>query len=118
VHHTNIVWATAEGSGRFLKKAAQKLLLCWGMGNVATTPMPQHKKVFLLLFVHKKKPSFSSRASGNPWLSPARKFSFAKRPPCGTMACPYSDAGECGRLYPPPKAQPAPGNAQAKGLRP
>jgi hypothetical protein len=23
-----------EGSGRFLKKAAQKLLLCWGMGVV------------------------------------------------------------------------------------
>jgi hypothetical protein len=24
-----------EGSSRFLKKAAQKLLLCWGMGVVA-----------------------------------------------------------------------------------
>jgi hypothetical protein len=23
-----------EGSGRFLKKAAQNLLLCWAMGNV------------------------------------------------------------------------------------
>jgi hypothetical protein len=44
-------------SGRFLKKAAQKLLLCWAGGHVGDKPMTQHKKVFLLLFVHKKKPS-------------------------------------------------------------
>jgi hypothetical protein len=44
------------GSGRFLKKAAQKLLLCWVMGFVADKPMAQIHKVFLLLFVHKKKP--------------------------------------------------------------
>jgi hypothetical protein len=43
------------GKSRFLKKAAQKLVLCWAMGNVATTPMAQRTKK--LLFVHKKKPS-------------------------------------------------------------
>jgi hypothetical protein len=47
-----------EVSGRFLKKAAQKFLLRWGMGLSPITPMTQHNKVFLLLFVHKKKPSF------------------------------------------------------------
>jgi hypothetical protein len=40
-----------------LKKAAQKLLLCWAMGVVGDKPTAQHKKVFLLLFAHKKKPS-------------------------------------------------------------
>jgi hypothetical protein len=40
-----------------LKKAAQKLLFRWAMGLSQTTPLAQHKKVFLLLFVHKKKPS-------------------------------------------------------------
>jgi hypothetical protein len=30
-------------SGRFLKKAAQKLYLCWAMGNVAATPLAQIK---------------------------------------------------------------------------
>jgi hypothetical protein len=47
-----------EESGRFLKKAAQNFFLCRAMGVVGDKPMPQHKKVFLLLFVHKKKPSF------------------------------------------------------------
>ncbi|HTJ88849.1 MAG TPA: hypothetical protein VL356_01535 [Acidocella sp.] len=45
-------------SGRFLKKAAQKLLLLWACGIETSTA--QIKKVFLLLFVHKKKPF--------PWL--------------------------------------------------
>ena len=44
-----------EGSGRFLKKAAQKTFFILGHGRCrATTPMTQHNKVFLLLFVHKK----------------------------------------------------------------
>jgi hypothetical protein len=43
-----------KGSGRFLKKAAQKLLLCWAWGISPTQPMAQRNKVFLLLFVHKK----------------------------------------------------------------
>jgi hypothetical protein len=30
-----------EGSGRFLKKAAQKLLLCWAWGFVGDKPMAQ-----------------------------------------------------------------------------
>jgi hypothetical protein len=38
-------------SGRFLKKAAQKLLLCGVMGGVGDNA---HGR---LLFVHKKKPS-------------------------------------------------------------
>jgi hypothetical protein len=38
-----------------LKKAAQKLLLYWAGGGETSTA--QFKKVFLLLFVHKKKPS-------------------------------------------------------------
>jgi hypothetical protein len=42
---------------RFLKKAAQKLLLCWAIGFVGDKPMAQHIEVFLLFFVHKKKPS-------------------------------------------------------------
>jgi hypothetical protein len=46
-----------EKSGRFLKKAAQKLFLCWAAGVVGDKPMAQIHKVFLLLFVHKKKPS-------------------------------------------------------------
>jgi hypothetical protein len=46
-----------EGSSRFLKKAAQKLLLLWARG--VTTSTAQISKVFLLLFVHKKKPSLS-----------------------------------------------------------
>jgi hypothetical protein len=39
---------------RFLKKAAQKLLLSWARGVETSTA--QIKEVFLLLFVHKKKP--------------------------------------------------------------
>jgi hypothetical protein len=35
-----------------LKKAAQKLLLCWAGGGETGTA--QTDKVFLLLFVHKK----------------------------------------------------------------
>jgi hypothetical protein len=46
-------------SRRFLKKAAQKPLLAWACGVEISTP--QTNKVFLLLFVHKKKPS--------PWLA-------------------------------------------------
>jgi hypothetical protein len=41
-----------EESGRFLKEAAQKLLLNWARG--ADTAWAQNNKVFLLLFVHKK----------------------------------------------------------------
>jgi hypothetical protein len=47
-----------------LKKAAQKLLLCWAMGVVGDEPMAQINKVFLLLFVHKKKPSLASLMRG------------------------------------------------------
>jgi len=36
-----------------LKKAAQKLLLCWSRD--VQTPVAQMKKVFLLLFLQKKK---------------------------------------------------------------
>jgi hypothetical protein len=42
----------ATESSRFLKKAAQKLLLRWAGG--AETSTAQINKVFLLLFVHKK----------------------------------------------------------------
>jgi hypothetical protein len=41
-----------EGRGRFLKKAAQKLLFVWAVGVETSTA--QTNKVFLLLFVHKK----------------------------------------------------------------
>jgi hypothetical protein len=38
-----------------LKKAAQKLLLCWAMGIIGDNAHgPGAKRVFLLLFVHKK----------------------------------------------------------------
>jgi hypothetical protein len=47
--------APQEGSGRFLKKAAQKLSVVWAGG--AETSTAQVTEVFLLLFVHKKKPS-------------------------------------------------------------
>ncbi|HTJ89858.1 MAG TPA: hypothetical protein VL356_06740 [Acidocella sp.] len=40
-----------------MKKAAQKLLLAWACGVETSTA--QFNKVFLLLFVHKKKPSLS-----------------------------------------------------------
>jgi hypothetical protein len=46
-------------SGRFLKKVAQKLLSAWARGVETSTA--QTNKVFLLLFVHKKKHS--------PWLA-------------------------------------------------
>ena len=52
-------------SGRLLKKAAQKLLFMLGHGHVSpTTPKAQINKVFLLLFVHKKKSSFRDRSWG------------------------------------------------------
>jgi hypothetical protein len=38
--------------GRFLKKAAQKLLLLWAGGRETSTA--QSHKAFWLLFVHKK----------------------------------------------------------------
>jgi hypothetical protein len=42
-------------SSRFLKKAAPKTFVCAGPWAVSgPTPMAQHNKVFLLLFVHKK----------------------------------------------------------------
>jgi hypothetical protein len=43
-----------EESGRFLKKAAQKLYSAGSWAVAPTQPMTQHNKVFLLLFVHKK----------------------------------------------------------------
>jgi hypothetical protein len=47
-----------EESGRFLKKAAQKLLIPLGHGRCQRQrPWPSINKVFLLLFVHKKKSS-------------------------------------------------------------
>jgi outer membrane receptor protein involved in Fe transport len=42
-------------SSRFLKKAAQKFLYAGPWARSATTPTTQITKVFLLLFVHKKK---------------------------------------------------------------
>jgi hypothetical protein len=50
-------------SSRFLKKAAQKLLTMPGHGLYRRQrPWPGINKVFLLLFVHKKKFSFSLQA--------------------------------------------------------
>jgi hypothetical protein len=50
----------AKVNGRFLKKAAQKLLFALGHRLCRRQrPWPSIKKVFLLLFVHKKKPSLS-----------------------------------------------------------
>jgi hypothetical protein len=47
-----------EESGRFLKKAAQKLFATLGHSRCQRqSPWPSINKVFLLLFVHKKKPS-------------------------------------------------------------
>jgi hypothetical protein len=44
-----------EGSGRFLKKAAQKFLAMLGHGRCQRQrPWPSIIKFFLLLFVHKK----------------------------------------------------------------
>jgi hypothetical protein len=42
-----------------LKKAAQKLLLCWAVGGVGNEPMAQHNKVFLLLCSQKEAFSFA-----------------------------------------------------------
>jgi hypothetical protein len=39
-----------DASGRFLKKAAQKLLLCWATGGETSTAQRSRR----LLFVHKK----------------------------------------------------------------
>jgi hypothetical protein len=47
-----------QENGRFLKKAAQKFCLLGACG--AETRTAQMNKVFLLLFVHKKKPFPSS----------------------------------------------------------
>jgi hypothetical protein len=44
--------SVGQESGRFLKKAAQKLLFAWVCGSETSTA--QINKVFLLLFVHKK----------------------------------------------------------------
>jgi hypothetical protein len=44
-----------EGSAALLKKRSKKLLVLWGMGVVGTTAPGPAFKVFLLLFVHKKK---------------------------------------------------------------
>jgi hypothetical protein len=38
-----------------LKKRTKKLLLLWGMGAMTPTPQAQSQKVFLLLFLQKKK---------------------------------------------------------------
>jgi hypothetical protein len=47
---------TGKESGRFLKKAVQKLLFMLGHGRCRRQrPWPSINKVFLLLFVHKKK---------------------------------------------------------------
>ena len=44
-----------EESGRFLKKSGAKIFCYAGPWAVSlTTPMAQHNKSFLLLFVHKK----------------------------------------------------------------
>jgi 3-hydroxyacyl-CoA dehydrogenase len=43
-----------EESGRFLKKAAQKFLLCWAMGLSPTKPIAQHKKVFCFFLFAKR----------------------------------------------------------------
>jgi hypothetical protein len=47
----------SEGSGSFLKKRTKKLLFLWRLHVALSSPHPmsQVKKVFLLLFVHKKK---------------------------------------------------------------
>jgi hypothetical protein len=42
-----------------LKKAAQKLFYAGPWALSPMQPKAQHKKVFLLLFVHKKKPFLS-----------------------------------------------------------
>jgi hypothetical protein len=55
----------AKRSSRFLKKAAQKRLLIWACG--AETSAAQFKRVFLLLFVHKKKPSSSRLTRQGAW---------------------------------------------------
>jgi hypothetical protein len=57
-----------SGSGRFLKKAAPKLLPVWAGGVETSTA--QVNKVFLLLFVHKKK-SFLSLYSTTGLCAPS-----------------------------------------------
>jgi hypothetical protein len=47
-------WIEEEERGRFLKKAAQNFCYAGPGAASPTTPMAQHNKVFLLLFVHKK----------------------------------------------------------------
>jgi hypothetical protein len=44
---------SGKASGSFLKKRTKKLLLTAGFGDVGATT--RRRKVFLLLFVHKKK---------------------------------------------------------------
>jgi hypothetical protein len=41
------------------EKRRKNFLFRWAMSIAPTKLMAQHKKVFLLLFVHKKKPSLS-----------------------------------------------------------
>jgi hypothetical protein len=43
-----------KGSSRFLKKAAQKLLLLWGMGIARAVPMPQRSKSLFASFSTEK----------------------------------------------------------------
>jgi hypothetical protein len=70
-----------------LKKAAQKFLLRWAMGAVADGAHGKHKiKVFLLLFVHKKKP-FPLSACAETLPSGMRIF-LAGNPHCGVSQKP------------------------------
>jgi hypothetical protein len=48
-----------KGSGSFLKKRTKKLLLLLGVGVMSQTPKLQSHKVFLLLFLQKKKLTYS-----------------------------------------------------------
>ena len=61
------------------KKSGAKIFVYAGPWALsATTPMAQHKKVFLLLFVHKKKPSPSLYLSP-PWLYSLTIMSITSR---------------------------------------
>jgi hypothetical protein len=57
VHYASIAEPNrrAKGKAFFFAKKNQKNAATWGMGAGPITPQAQSKKVFLLLFVHKKK---------------------------------------------------------------
>jgi hypothetical protein len=76
-----------EESGRFSSQAAEKRLAALGHGRCRRHSLrPSINKVFLLLFVHKKKPSPSLALAGSLAIRIAERFDFQpyRSKPSGT----------------------------------